>query len=116
VATEHVGKIRCLADLPKVFKGTHVQLPTVRVFRAAEVEISADRPFTVYADGDPIGELPVRVRAVRDAVRVLLPTSAAAGSAFGRPSPVPGPSSAPGPARSSPTGDEAPASDRRSAR
>ena len=28
-----------------------------------------DRPFTMYADGDPIGELPLRVRALRGAVR-----------------------------------------------
>jgi diacylglycerol kinase family enzyme len=37
------------------------------------VRISADRPFTVYADGDPIGELPVTIRAVPGAIRVLLP-------------------------------------------
>jgi diacylglycerol kinase family enzyme len=43
------------------------------VLRGAEVRVSADRPFTVYADGDPIGELPCTIRAVRDAVKVLLP-------------------------------------------
>jgi YegS/Rv2252/BmrU family lipid kinase len=64
--------VRCL---PRVFKGTHVDLPTVTVLRGAEVKIAADRPFTVYADGDPIGELPVTVRAVPAAIRVLLPTS-----------------------------------------
>ena len=69
------GKLRFLADLPKVFKGTHVELSSVRVFRAKEVEISADRPFTMYADGDPIGTLPVRVRAVPGAIRVLVPKS-----------------------------------------
>jgi YegS/Rv2252/BmrU family lipid kinase len=82
VAIELVGKVRFIANLPKVFKGTHVALPTVRVFRAAEVEISADRPFTMYADGDPIGELPARVRAVRGAVTVLAPEPRKAGSAF----------------------------------
>jgi diacylglycerol kinase family enzyme len=45
----------------------------VHVFRAAEVEISADRPFTMYADGDPIGELPLRVRALPGAVSMLVP-------------------------------------------
>jgi YegS/Rv2252/BmrU family lipid kinase len=70
------SKLRFLADLPKVFKGTHVLLPSVQVFRAKEVEISADRPFTMYADGDPIGTLPVRVRAVPGAIRVLVPMSA----------------------------------------
>jgi hypothetical protein len=43
------------------------------VLRAREVRITADRPFTVYADGDPIGELPVVVGVRPAAVRVLLP-------------------------------------------
>ena len=73
VVTENVGKLRFLANLPRVFKGTHVQLPSVRVFRAAEVRISSDRPFTMYADGDPIGELPVHVRAIPGAVTILTP-------------------------------------------
>jgi YegS/Rv2252/BmrU family lipid kinase len=73
---ESVSKLAFATSiLPKVFKGTHVQHPRVRVFRAAEVTISADRPFTMYADGDPIGELPVRVRAVPAAVNVLVAPS-----------------------------------------
>jgi YegS/Rv2252/BmrU family lipid kinase len=59
--------------LPRVFKGTHVDLPEVTVLRASEVTISADRPFTMYADGDPIAELPVTVRAIPGAVRVIVP-------------------------------------------
>jgi YegS/Rv2252/BmrU family lipid kinase len=78
VLIERVGRLRFLRNLPKVFKGTHVQLPQVRVLRAAEVAISAERPFTLYADGDPIGTLPVRVRAVPHALQVLVP----AGSPF----------------------------------
>ncbi len=59
--------------LPKVFKGTHVQAPEVTVRRAREVRIAADRAFTMYADGDPIAELPVTVRALPSAVRVIAP-------------------------------------------
>lgn len=62
--------VRCL---PMVFKGTHVQLDSVTVLRGREVRIAADRPFDVYADGDPIGELPVTIRAIPGAIRVLLP-------------------------------------------
>ena len=77
VVLESISKLRFLTTiLPRVFKGTHVQLPSVHVYRAAEVQISADRPFTMYADGDPIGDLPVRVRAVRGAVSVLVPADA----------------------------------------
>jgi YegS/Rv2252/BmrU family lipid kinase len=90
VVLESIGKLAFLTKiLPKVFKGTHVELPSVHVFRAAEVEISADRPFMMYADGDPIGELPVRVRAVRGAVSVLVP-AVAKDSAFSSP-PFPSP-------------------------
>jgi YegS/Rv2252/BmrU family lipid kinase len=73
VIIEHVSKLRCLRLLPTVFKGEHIHQPNVHVLRAAEVEISADRPFTLYADGDPIAELPVTVRALPSAVRVLVP-------------------------------------------
>ncbi len=64
------GLVRLLA---KVFRGTHVNAPGVSVRRAAEVTVSADRPFTVYADGDPIGNLPMTLRAVPAALKVLLP-------------------------------------------
>jgi len=64
---------RFLRSLPRVFKGTHVELPEVTILRGREVEISADRPFTVYADGDPIAQLPTTVRAVPGGIRMLLP-------------------------------------------
>ena len=62
-----------LLHLPKVFKGTHTELDTVAVLRGAEVRVKADRPFTVYADGDPIGNLPITMRALPAALKVLLP-------------------------------------------
>jgi YegS/Rv2252/BmrU family lipid kinase len=65
-----LGLLRLLA---KVFRGTHIHEPNVTVRRGAEVRVSADRPFTVYADGDPIGSLPVTLRAVPAALHVLLP-------------------------------------------
>ena len=71
------------AILPKVFKGTHVHEPGVKVFRARRGRVDAERPFTMYADGDPIGELPVRVRAMPAAVLMLTP--AGPGPAFSTP-------------------------------
>jgi YegS/Rv2252/BmrU family lipid kinase len=73
VLTEQIGRLRFLLKLGKVFRGTHVREPNVHVLRGRELRIAADRPFTIYADGDPIGELPVVVRAVPSAVRVLVP-------------------------------------------
>jgi YegS/Rv2252/BmrU family lipid kinase len=93
IAIERVGKLRFLANLPKVFTGAHVELPSVRELRAAEVKISADRPFTLYTDGDPAGELPVRVRALPGAVRVLVPAAFASAGAPLRSSPASRPGS-----------------------
>ena len=44
-----------------------------RSSRAARSPSSADRPFTAYADGDPIAELPATVRALPGALRVVAP-------------------------------------------
>ena len=71
--------------LPRSFKGTLAELPSVHIFRAAEVRLSAARPFTMYADGDPIGELPLRVRALRGAITVLVPPQSAGDSPFAQP-------------------------------
>jgi YegS/Rv2252/BmrU family lipid kinase len=68
-----IHRLRFLALLPTVFSGRHVRQPNVHILRAREVEISADRPFTMYADGDPIAELPVTVRTLPGAVAVLVP-------------------------------------------
>jgi len=35
--------------------------------------VSSDRPFTIYADGDPLADLPASVRVVRQALRVVVP-------------------------------------------
>jgi YegS/Rv2252/BmrU family lipid kinase len=68
-----VGKLRYLANLPKVFKGAHVENPEVVVRRAAEVRIEADRPFAVYADGDHLADLPATLRVLPRALRVIAP-------------------------------------------
>jgi YegS/Rv2252/BmrU family lipid kinase len=62
-----------LRGLPKAFKGTHVHEQHVRVMRAREVAFAADRPFTAYADGDPITDLPATARVLPGALRVLAP-------------------------------------------
>jgi len=68
-----VARLRYLMLAPTVISGAHVRQPNVEVLRARELELSADRPFTLYADGDPVAELPVTLRARPAAVRVLAP-------------------------------------------
>jgi YegS/Rv2252/BmrU family lipid kinase len=72
---EQHGKLRWLMHVPKVFKG-NVDSPYGRYETGEVVQVVADRPFTVYADGDPIAELPLEVRVDKASLRVIVPTEA----------------------------------------
>jgi YegS/Rv2252/BmrU family lipid kinase len=78
VAVGEVGKLRFLGNLPKVFKGTHVDEDEVRVFRSSHLELSASRPFPVYADGEHLTDLPASLRVLPRALSVLVPARAEA--------------------------------------
>jgi YegS/Rv2252/BmrU family lipid kinase len=76
VAVGEVSKLRFLGNLPKVFKGTHVEEDEVRVFRASRLELSASRPFPVYADGEHLTDLPATLRLLPRALSVIVPPQA----------------------------------------
>src|SRR4051794_29439191 len=71
VPTGDASNLHCLANLPKVFSGRHVEDEAVTVVRASEVEITADRPFAVYADGDHLADLPARIKLLPRALDVI---------------------------------------------
>jgi YegS/Rv2252/BmrU family lipid kinase len=73
---EH-SKLRSLAMMPRVFRGTHVHDPHVEFLAGQVVEVLADRPFAVYGDGDRIGELPATVRVGERQVRIVAPPTRA---------------------------------------
>ena len=67
------SRLRFVRSLPRVFAGTHVRQPSVAVRPAVRVEVDADRPFRVFADGDPVAVLPCTITVRPGALRVLLP-------------------------------------------
>ncbi|MEU1472727.1 diacylglycerol kinase [Streptomyces sp. NPDC005761] len=66
-----------LKVFPKVYKGTHLGHPAVTVHRVSSITLEA-AGVTAYADGEPLGALPLTATCVPGAVRVL-----GAGSATG---------------------------------
>jgi YegS/Rv2252/BmrU family lipid kinase len=68
------SKLRFVAELPKVFKGAHLDSEYTEFFRGEEIEVSSDRPFAIYADGDPIGATPAIIRVERRCLRVIAPS------------------------------------------
>jgi YegS/Rv2252/BmrU family lipid kinase len=73
VCTGNTTKRRFVSYMPLLFEGKHVELPAVKVFRTRSMRVSADRPFTIYADGDPIAELPATISVRPGALRTLVP-------------------------------------------
>lgn len=63
-----------LRVFPRVYRGTHLGHPAVTVHRASSVELSAVG-VTAYADGEPLGALPLTATCVPGAVSVLAPGS-----------------------------------------
>jgi diacylglycerol kinase family enzyme len=62
-----------VSGLFKTFKGRHVGSPYLEFLRGEEIEVSSDRPFVIYADGDPIGATPAVMRVERRCLRVVVP-------------------------------------------
>jgi YegS/Rv2252/BmrU family lipid kinase len=77
VITGDAPKRRFLTGLPQVFKGTHIERDDVITLRGRVVDVDADRPFDVYADGDALTGLPMRVGLLEGALQLIAPPAGA---------------------------------------
>jgi YegS/Rv2252/BmrU family lipid kinase len=68
-----IPRLRFLTQLPLVFRGAHVRLNNVEVVRGRQLDVAADRPMILYADGDPLGQLPMRISIRPRAVNLMVP-------------------------------------------
>ncbi len=66
------GRLRLLRLLPRVYKGTHTSVGEVSTYRVRSVRLSSPG-VTAYADGDPIGALPLTIDVVPKALRIFAP-------------------------------------------
>ncbi|WP_131784885.1 diacylglycerol/lipid kinase family protein [Protofrankia symbiont of Coriaria ruscifolia] len=73
VLLSQCGKVTFLSTFPKVFSGRHVDSAHVEVRPARSIRVDADRPFQLYADGDPIADLPARIVLRPGMLRFLAP-------------------------------------------
>jgi len=69
-----LSKARFLTVFPRVYTGSHVDLPFVEIRRAKQARIDAPG-ITAYADGERLGPLPQTFEAVPAALRVLVPAA-----------------------------------------
>jgi diacylglycerol kinase (ATP) len=62
-----------LRAFPRLFAGTHIDLPYVTTLRTRRLEITASRPLAIFADGEPIATTPAEITVDPLALRVLCP-------------------------------------------
>jgi YegS/Rv2252/BmrU family lipid kinase len=74
ITISDVSKLRYIRGLPKVFKGEHIENEEVTEMRGGTVQVSADRDFAVYADGEHLTDLPATLRTLTRALRVIAPS------------------------------------------
>lgn len=72
VLVNPAGRLHLLRLLPRVYRGTHGGVPEVEMHRVTSVRLSAPG-VTAYADGDPIGALPLTIDVAPGALRVFAP-------------------------------------------
>lgn len=67
-----MSKAHLLARLPKLYRGTHVDVPGVQMRRGQEVAIEPlGRPLRMEADGEPLGTIPFRAQVVPGALQIV---------------------------------------------
>ncbi|SDH45617.1 diacylglycerol kinase [Microbacterium pygmaeum] len=66
------GRIRLLRLLPRVYRGTHTSIDEVSTYRVRRIRLAAP-DVTAYADGDPIGALPLEIDVARGALTLFAP-------------------------------------------
>ena len=52
MVTQSIGRLKILRLIPKIMKGTHVNEPILKNYRARQIEIKSQQPLVVEADGE----------------------------------------------------------------
>ncbi|MFQ5461223.1 MAG: diacylglycerol/lipid kinase family protein [Phycisphaerae bacterium] len=72
---DRLTRMRSVAMLVRVLRGTHVDRPEVHFAKAKQLRIETDDPVDLWADGERIGTTPAEINVAAGAVRILLPSS-----------------------------------------
>jgi YegS/Rv2252/BmrU family lipid kinase len=71
--SKDASKLAFVRGVFQTFKAAHVDSPNAQFLRGATIEVSSDRPFVIYGDGDPIGNTRATMRVEQRCLRVIVP-------------------------------------------
>ncbi|MCE5329956.1 diacylglycerol kinase family lipid kinase [bacterium] len=66
-------KMTFIKCFPKVYEGTHLDIPYVETFKINEINISCDYKLNVYGDGEYIGKLPANFKIISGMLNLFIP-------------------------------------------
>jgi YegS/Rv2252/BmrU family lipid kinase len=66
------GKLEIIANVPRIYRGTHLSHPKVDEYRARQIQVKAQEPMLLQADGELIGEAPATFQIIPQALHVLV--------------------------------------------
>jgi diacylglycerol kinase (ATP) len=70
VILKDLNKLEFLANVPRVYKGTHLTHPKVASFQAKEVHVEARQRMFIQAEGELVGEAPATFRIIPGALSI----------------------------------------------
>ncbi len=68
-------KLELLRAFPRVFAGSHTDHPAFKAYRTRRVAITGQYPFSIQAEGELIGRLPLEARILPGALSVMVSKS-----------------------------------------
>jgi len=66
-----LSRIKLLKAFPKIFKGTHIELPEVETFQGKHIKITTDLPKRLTPDGEILGTTPIEVEVMPHKVEMF---------------------------------------------
>lgn len=68
---QNISKLKLIANLYRIYKGTFTTLPEVGTFRTDAVHIHADEPLYLQVDGELLGHTPVEMGVIPSGIKVI---------------------------------------------
>ncbi|MCR4437677.1 MAG: diacylglycerol kinase family lipid kinase [bacterium] len=71
VILNRISRRKLLRSFPRIFRGTHLELPEVETFRGQHIVAVTDRPKVLAPDGELLGSTPIEVGILPKRLQVL---------------------------------------------
>jgi YegS/Rv2252/BmrU family lipid kinase len=67
-----LSRVKVLECLPKIFKGTHINMKEVETFQARHIKMETNTPKLLTPDGQLMGSTPIEVECIPGAIEVFI--------------------------------------------